>query len=248
LLQNRNPALKVAIIIPAYNEEKFIEKSILCLEKYLKLNLNKFNIKILISEDGSIDNTFNIITRLAEEYDNISIRHNPNKLGRGRAVKEAWRDIDADIYAYLDADFATDISHLQILLDKCCQGFDIVTGSRYVKYSVVNRPILRTIASKVYNQIINIIFKTAVKDHQCGFKAVTNVARGIILKESIFNDWFWDTEIFIIAHHKGLRVCEVPVQWDEKRSTKTPLIRLLKDVWIHGRGIIRILRNKGSLD
>ena len=246
MLKSKSPTINVALVIPAHNEERFIESSVLSLEKYINLNLNNYNIKILIFEDGSIDNTFDIISKLAKQYDNITIHHKPAKQGRGRAVKEAWRDIDADIYAYLDADFATHISHLQLLLGKCSEGFDIVTGSRYLKYSDVNRPLLRTIASKVYNRIINLIFKTSVSDHQCGFKAIKGVACKIILKESVFDDWFWDTEIFIIAQRKGLRVCEVPVQWSEKRGTKTPLVRLLKDIWIHSKGILKVLRNSRS--
>jgi glycosyltransferase AglD len=243
--------IKVALVVPAYNEEKFIEKSISFVEEYLlKSSLKKYKASILIAEDGSTDNTLNIITNLSNKYDNIIIRHNPTKLGRGRAVKEAWRNIDADIYAYLDADLATPVSYLDTLLDKCNNnnnGFDVVTGSRYVEHSEVKRPFLRNIVSRSYNYLINIIFGTSVKDHQCGFKAVTKNACRIICQKSIFDDWFWDTEIFVIARRNGLSVCEFPIKWQEKRGTKTPVKRLLKDISIHGLGIIKLMLNNNQL-
>jgi glycosyltransferase involved in cell wall biosynthesis len=247
--------LKIALVVPAHNEEKFIEKSVTSLEEYLSTSddlKKKYKASILIAEDGSTDNTLNIISNLSNKYDNIIIRHNPTKLGRGRAVKEAWRNIDADIYAYLDADLATPLSYLDILLDKCNNnddgnnGFDVVTGSRYIEHSDVKRPFLRNRVSKSYNYLINLIFGTSVKDHQCGFKAVTKNACNIICKKSIFDDWFWDTEIFVIARRNGLSVCEFPIKWQEKRGTKTPLKRLLKDISIHSLGIIKLLLNNNN--
>jgi hypothetical protein len=189
---------------------------------------------------------------LSKNYDNVIIRHSPSKLGRGRAVKEAWGNIDADIYAYLDADLATPLSYLDILLDKCNNnddgnnGFDVVTGSRYIEHSEVKRPFLRNIVSKSYNYLINLLFGTSVKDHQCGFKAVTKNACIIICQKSRFDDWFWDTEIFVIARRNGLSVCEFPIKWQEKRATKTPVKRLLKDISIHGLGIIKLLLNNNQ--
>ena len=249
------PSIKIALVIPTYSEEKFIEKSITALEEYLSTTMRNYKASILIAEDGSTDNTLNIINNLSNKYDNIIIRHNPTKLGRGRAVKEAWRNIDANIYAYLDADLATPLSYLDTLLDKCNDnnddnnnGFDVVTGSRYIEHSEVKRPFLRNIVSKSYNYLINIIFGTSVKDHQCGFKAVTKNACRIICQKSIFDDWFWDTEIFVIARRNGLSVCEFPIKWQEKRGTKTPVKRLLKDISIHSLGIIKLLlKNNNQL-
>jgi glycosyltransferase AglD len=240
--------VSVSVVIPAHNEENIIEKSINSLEEYILSSkcsqMSKYNFSILIAEDGSSDSTFDIIMRLSHKYSNIAVRHSPNKLGRGKAVKEAWRDSNADIYAYLDADFATRLSYFSILIHKCNEGFDIVSGSRYIKHSNVERPFLRTVISRAYNSSINMLFKTSVKDHQCGFKAVSKNARDIILEKSFFDDWFWDTEIFVIARYNGLKVTEFPIEWQEKRGKKTPLKRLLKDMWIHGSGMLKLIGKK----
>jgi glycosyltransferase AglD len=238
------PPVKVVIVIPVYNEEKFIEYCINSLEEFIDSKMSKYEISILLAEDGSTDNTLNIISRLARRYNNITVRHNQSKLGRGKAVKAAWKSVDADIYAYFDADLATSISYLKVLIESCTGGFEIVTGSRYVEYSRVKRPFLRKIISRAYNYIINLLFGTSVTDHQCGFKALTHSACKIILKESIFDDWFWDTELFIIARRNDLKIHEFPIEWKERRTTRTPLKRLMKDIWIHGLGIILLLTRR----
>jgi glycosyltransferase involved in cell wall biosynthesis len=165
------------------------------------------------------------------------------KLGRGRAVKEAWAAVVADIYVYLDADMATNIRYLEELIESCSKGFDVATGSRYSKNSDLHRPFLRKVVSRTYNLMISILFGTRVKDHQCGFKAMSKRGCEIMLRESIFDDWFWDTEIFVIARRNNLTIHEFAVEWQEKRGNKTPILRLLKDIRIHGSGIFRLLTN-----
>jgi glycosyltransferase AglD len=235
--------LRAVLVIPVHNEEKFIKSTIESLEHHIFYLAEKYSITILIAEDGSTDNSTNIMTELSSKYSNILIRHNPSRLGRGKAVKNAWRDIgDVDIYAYVDADMATRISCLDMMLNLCGkEGYDVVSGSRYLPSSEVKRPLLRKAVSKLYNLVVNLLFGTTIKDHQCGFKAITKRACKIILKESTFDDWFWDTELFVIAHRKGLKVLEFPVAWEERRGSKTPIRRLLKDLWIHGSGLLKLL-------
>jgi glycosyltransferase involved in cell wall biosynthesis len=239
---NKSTPIKVSLVIPAYNEERFIEESINRLEQHIHTH-SEYDFSVVIAEDGSTDNTYSIVKLLATKYDDIAIRHSPIRLGKGKAVKDAWRNAEADIYAYFDADMAIPIAYLDTLIACCCREtrYDIATGSRYVKRSSVKRPFLRYVTSRSYNFIINLLFKTTIKDHECGFKAVTKDACDIILKRSIFDDWFWDTEILIIAHNNGLCMNEFPIEWEERRGTKTPLIRLLNDISIHSLGIVKLL-------
>lgn len=239
----RSYLVKIALVVPVCNEEKFIESTIDSLEDYL-VSFENYDISILIAEDGSTDNTLKGMNQLASKYGNILLRHDPRKLGRARAVKNAWKGISADIYIYIDADLPVDIRYLNVLIESCNNGIDLVTGSRYLKNSDVKRPLMRKIVSKCYNLLINILFKTSVKDHQCGFKAVSRKCCNFILEESIFDDWFWDTELFVIAKRNNLSVYEFPVTWEERRMTRTPLKRLLKDIGIHSRGIVKLLKNE----
>jgi len=239
---------KVLLVIPVYNEERFIEQSVTDLQRHILEEPSlrkKYLFSILIAEDGSTDATLKILLKLSTQYDNIAIMHYSDKLGRGRAIKNAWNSVDADIYVYFDADMPVKLNHLSTLIDGCSnQDYDLVTGSRYVKGSIVNRPLLRNIVSKVYNFLVSFLFKTDIKDHQCGFKAVKRRMRDLIFSQSIFDDWFWDTEMFVIARRNRLGVLEFPVEWEEPRNKRTCIRRLLNDILLHGSGIVKLLVNE----
>jgi glycosyltransferase AglD len=236
---------KVLLVIPVYNEEGFIEQSVTDLQKHLledPLLSRKYKFSVLIADDGSTDKTFQILVSLSARYNNIAITHCSAKLGRGKAIKNGWNSGEADIYAYFDADMPVKLSHLATLIDSCSyEEYHLVTGSRYVEGSTVDRPPLRYIVSKAYNFLVNILFKTNIKDHQCGFKAVKRHMRDLILKQSIFDDWFWDTEMFVIARRNRLGILEFPVDWKETRTNRTCFGRLLCDIWVHGSDILRLL-------
>ena len=245
-----SPPSRIALVIPVHNEARFIEQSVKSIEQYIissKLE-EKFKFTIIIAEDGSTDNSYEIIKHLATEYENIVISHSLFKLGRGRAVKEAWKNTDAEIYIYLDADMSVPVQYLNCLIESCNNAKnEIVTGSRYIETSRVRRPFLRKIISMSYNSIVNLLFKTGIRDHQCGFKGVRKNARDIILTQSIFDDWFWDTEIFVIAKANRIPVREFPIEWEEKKGSKTPILRLLSDMGVHGLGIAKLLLRRKSL-
>jgi hypothetical protein len=61
------------------------------------------------------------------------------------------------------------------------------------------------------------------------------------LRECKDTDWFWDTESIVVANRDGFSIKEFPVEWEEKKGQKTPLKRLLKDIWIHGKGTLNLL-------
>ena len=116
----------------------------------------------------------------------------------------------------------------------------MATGSRYIKGAKVNRPFLRDFTSRVYNMLIRMMYKDNVYDHQIGFKAFSRR----LIKDELDNcksdDWFWDTEIIIRSIHDKYKYVEFPVEWKEKKRQITPMKRLLSDVMIHGRGIIKL--------
>jgi hypothetical protein len=126
------------------------------------------------------------------------------------------------------------------------EGYDLATGSRYLEGSICRRPFLRKLTSKGYNAIIRFLFSDGVQDHQCGFKAYSKRMVDHILRECKDNDWFWDTETIVLAHRNGFSIKEFPIEWEEKKGKRTPLKRLMKDIWIHGKGTLNLLFNRKS--
>lgn len=231
--------VKIVATLPCHNDAAFLEKAVDAMKKGLVSHGDDY--LIVIAEDGSTDDSAELAGILASSDPRIVHIHDEKKLGRGRALMNAWERFDGEIYAYIDCDLATDMSFFPQLIGYIEEGYDLATGSRYVEGAVTTRPFLRGIASKAYNWIIRVVFNDGILDHQCGFKAFSRGMVEHILKENRDGDWFWDTEAIVLARRGGFRLVEFPVAWKEKKGRRTPLKRLLKDIWVHGKGLMALL-------
>jgi len=147
------------------------------------------------------------------------------------------------VFIYVDVDSATDLGKLDayrnlILMQK---DFDLVTGSRYIQGSTTNRPPLRRLTSQAYNDLVRLLFQTGVHDHQCGFKSFSRLLVERLAVEARSDSWFWDTEVIVLAKRMGFKIKEIPIHWTEKKGARTPLKRLVKDVWLHGSGLLNLI-------
>ncbi len=209
----------ISIVLPAYNEAKRIKKAV---ERVINTAKSiGYDFEVIIAEDGSTDGTDKIASELAKKYAEVRHIHSNERLGRGRALKNAFKEAKGDIVVYMDVDLSTDLKHLKELVDSIAvEGYDIATGSRLLKDSKAERPVKRAIASKVYNSLVRLLLGSKIKDHQCGFKAFK---RDVILKicEDVKdNHWFWDTEVLVLAQKRGYKVKEIPVVWKQSEDTK----------------------------
>ena len=159
----------IVVTVPACNESKNLRK---CVDVLLKetSQLGE-DFRILIAEDGSTDGTDQIAQELEQLHPQVTHLHSQQKLGKGLALKRAFSTIDGDIYAFVDCDLATDMKYFPQLINAIREGNDLATGSRYIKGAKVDRPFLRDVTSRVYNNLIRMIYKDKVYDHQIGFKA-----------------------------------------------------------------------------
>ncbi|MCX8008997.1 MAG: glycosyltransferase family 2 protein [Patescibacteria group bacterium] len=235
----RKPSLN--IVIPVYNEEVELEESVRTLSDYLKKHLTDFSWTITIADNASTDNTLSIAKILSKSFSHVRYIHLDEK-GRGRAVKKAWRECDDDILAYMDVDLSTDLKHFPPLVRSLLRGYDIAIGTRNVKGSrVFKRTLLRTITSKVYIFIIKLFLGAHFSDAQCGFKAVTRRVVKKVLPYVKDNEWFFDTELLLIAEKSGYRIYEEPVTWiDNPGST----VRVLKTAQGDLEGLYRLFRER----
>jgi hypothetical protein len=228
----------LVVTLPVYGDTKFLGSTSVLLEEATRPIEENFT--LLIAEDGS-DSTATV-DELRWKYHNIVHFQHDQRLGRGKALREAWRKIQADVYVYIDVDLATDLTKFDayrnlVLLQS---QFDLVTGSRYIRGSVTNRPMLRKAASIAYNWLVRLLFRTGVHDHQCGFKSFSRRLVDCLSVEARSDSWFWDTEAIVLAKRRGFRLKEIPVDWVEKKGQRTPVKRLLRDVWLHGKGLLAL--------
>lgn len=231
----------VDIVIPVYNEEAELAERVTTLANFLKEHLTDFAWQITIADNASTDSTWKIAQKLTRQNKLISALHLDQK-GRGRAVKYAWSQSQADICAYMDVDLSTDLKHFPSLVRSLTRGYDIAIGTRNLLQSrVYGRNILRTITSKGYILLIKIFFWVRFTDAQCGFKAVTREIVQKLTPAVVDNAWFFDTELLILAEKKGYRIYEEPVTWiDNPGST----VRVVKTAQGDIEGLWRLFINR----
>ncbi|MEM2487606.1 MAG: glycosyltransferase family 2 protein [Thermoproteota archaeon] len=216
--------IDVSVILPAYNEAARIEQTVEAVIETLRGISSCY--EIIIAEDGSTDGTDKIASQISTKYPFIIHLHNDERLGKGSALTQASKRSRGRIIVYMDVDLATNLKHLKDLIQAIREGYDFATGSRYLPESKIERNLLRLIASKIYNSIIRLLFRTGIKDHQCGFKAFNRMSLLKIISQVKAEHWFWDTEVLVRASRKGFKIKEVPIEWKERKTTK---VRLLKD-------------------
>lgn len=232
--------LDLIVVVPVYNEAKILLNNLTKLNDYLK-NLN-IDFRIIITIDFSGDDSINIANNFVKQNKNAYCITHDKKMGRGYAVREAWKLFNANYYSFIDADLATGLNIIYVSYEYLVSNrANIVTASRYIQGGVVKRPPLRNAVSISYNRILRLLFNDGIFDHQCGFKIIDNTSKEKILDQTKEDSWFWDTELLVIAKKFNLRVTEIGVNWVETKYFKTPIRRLLSDIYIHGTGIVKLL-------
>ncbi|MCJ7491632.1 MAG: glycosyltransferase family 2 protein [Dehalococcoidia bacterium] len=226
----------VDVVIPVYNEEHVLADSVATLRDFLRDNL-PHTWRIVVADNASTDGTLAVAQRLAEENNDVIPFHIPQK-GRGRALRATWLASEADILTYMDVDLSTDIAFFPALVAAISdEGYDVAIGSRLKKGAKTTRSFRRELTSRVYNVMIKAAFFTRFQDAQCGFKAISRQAAHEIIPLIKNEEWFFDTELLILAEKGGYRVKEIPVRWREDPDTR---VNIRKTAMEDIRGLTRM--------
>jgi glycosyltransferase involved in cell wall biosynthesis len=209
----------IDIVIPVYNEERTLADSVGRLRGYLERHF-PFRWSIAIGDNASTDATPEIGRRLAAEGGPIRYVRLEQK-GRGRALKQIWAESAGDVVVYMDVDLSTGLTALLPLVAPLVSGHaEVAIGSRLLAHSKVRRGAKREVLSRGYNLLIRGAFRPGFHDAQCGFKALRADAAAELLPLVEDTGWFFDTELLLLAAHNGLRVVEVPVDWDDDPDSR----------------------------
>lgn len=247
-MTERPVAPSIEFVIPVHNEERILRSSIERLHEYLDRML-PFPWQITIADNASTDATRDIADELAATLDRVGVVRIGEK-GRGRALRAAWLASNASIVAYMDADLSTDLSAVLPLVAPLVSGHSEVSiGSRFAPGATVARGPRRELISRCYNLLLRLVFVNRFRDAQCGFKAVRSDVARALLPEVEDEEWFFDTELLLLAERNGLRVHELPIDWVDDRDTRVqimPTIRHdLAGVWRLAR---HLARGRGRVD
>ena len=231
--------IEVSMFIPCFNESRVIESTVR--ETLAALESLDLNFELIIADDGSTDGTSDKVTEKFQDDNRVRVFRNTPNLGRGEILNLAFKTGKGKIFAFCDADLSADLKDLPVLIGEVRdKGYDISTGSRWVRGAGVHRSRKRIALSLIYNKFIALLFSSKVKDHQCGFKAFKREVILEIAEDSGLNRirrWSWDTEILVRAQKKGYSIYEFPISWKEKRKTR---IKLIRDAIVVSRHIIKL--------
>ena len=239
------PGVRVDIVVPVYNEQATLARSIRRLHAFLSDGF-PFAWRIVIADNASTDRTLPLAQGLADELVSVTVLHLEQK-GRGRALRAAWTASDAEIAGYMDVDLSTDLRALLPLVSSLVSGHaQVAIGTRLAgrgRSPRVTRGARREFISRAYNALLRVALRARFSDAQCGFKAIrTDVAREL-LPEVSDQGWFFDTELLMAAQRRGLRIHEVAVDWVDDPDTRVDILdTALTDL----RGVLR-LRLAGPL-
>ena len=214
----------VEVVIPVYNEEEALPVNIPRLCAFLKENLSN-PWRVTIADNASIDGTRAVSEELSQDLEGVNYLYLPEK-GRGRALRTAWLGSECDIVSYMDVDLSTDLTHFPALVGALESGSHVAIGSRLSRESrVTQRSFKREFTSRSYNLLIWLMFFVGFPDAQCGFKAMTRQAAQTIIPNVKNNNWFFDTELLIIAEKRGYRIGVVPVAWQDDPGTTVNVVK-----------------------
>lgn len=222
--------MHLSVIIPAYNEEKRLPKTLGEINKYL--SRQPYDYEILVVDNASTDKTAEIVKNLENEIKGLKYIEGSAHQGKGFAVKKGMLAAVGDFRIFTDADNSTPIAQIEKMWPEFDKGFNVVIGSRDIKGAILDppQPWIRNIilgeGFKLFRKVI--IGLWGLQDTQCGFKGFTNRAAENIFPKLIISQWAFDPEILVIAQKMGYKIKEIPVYWKNDFASKVKFNSMIK--------------------
>ena len=218
--------LELSIVVPAFNEEQRLPKSLESIAHYLKSR--SLRAEVLVVDDGSTDATAKIVEASRSRLPGLRLISNDRNHGKGFTVRRGMLEARGEIALFTDADLSTPIEEvdrfLALLRDNA---YDGAIGSRAVDRSLIeiHQPALRERAGIIFNRIVRWTTGLPFQDTQCGFKAFRRVKSRPIFERQRTEGFGFDPEILFLAQREGLCIAEVPVRWRHNPATKVNMFR-----------------------
>lgn len=219
----------LSIVIPAYNEEQRLPKTLKTLKEMSDAGVFQFAIEeVIVVDDGSVDGTVAWSENFAKSWKKLKTVSLPQNRGKGAAVRKGFEEAHANWILVADADMATPWDEMN-KFKAGEQSEDLFMGSRALAESdiVVRQHWLRQNMGKTFNKILKSLVGLPYKDTQCGFKMVRNdsVFRQQILKKLTVDRFAWDVELILAEQKYKRHIVEIPIRWSHQEASRVHIIR-----------------------
>jgi len=225
-LEREKPAVPTySIVIPAYNEGERIRKTI---EKVLAFTSERhWPAEVLIVNDGSTDDTAEIVRSYAVSQPALRLIENPGNRGKGYSVRNGMLHSHGDLVLFSDADLSSPIEESLKLFAAIEAGADVAIGSRWIRteLQIQRQPLHRQLFGRLFNLALRLALGLHFKDTQCGFKAFTRKAAHTIFPLQHIERWGFDPEVLFLARRFGFSIQEVAVRWAHREGTRINPLR-----------------------
>jgi dolichyl-phosphate beta-glucosyltransferase len=221
-------AIELSIIIPAYNEEQRLGRTLGHIRDYFaRYQIEASQAEVIVVDDGSRDGTARIVREWAREIASLRLLSNGPNRGKGYSVRRGMMEARGRIALFTDADLSSPIEESHKLLAAIEGGNEVAIGSRAVDRSLilVRQSWFREVAGLIFNGFARLLMGLPFHDTQCGFKAFLLHPSRIVFEQQRVEGFGFDPEILFLAKHHGLRVVEVPVRCAHDPATKVHVFR-----------------------
>ncbi len=219
----------LSVIVPAYNEQRRLPKTLSSIDSYLRKQ--PYDYEILVVNDGSKDKTAEVVEDLKVKIKNLRLVDNKENHGKGFVVRQGLLEAKGEYRLFTDADNSTSIDQVEKMWPEVKKGYDIVIGSRDLKESIIAVPQswIRRRLGDVFNLFSQVTCGLwGIWDAQCGFKIFTKEAVEKIFPKCKINRWAFDPEILVIAKKLGFKIKEIPVVWINEPESKLKFKSMVK--------------------
>ena len=222
--------MKLSVIIPAYNEENRLPKTLRLMSAYL--TKQPYDYEIVVVNDGSQDSTAEVLRSAVSQIPNLKLIDNKKNQGKGAVVRQGMIESKGDYRLFTDADNSTSMEQVEKMWPWFEKGFDVVIGSRDIKGAVLDPPqpwIRKIVLGEGFKLIRKIILGLwRIQDTQCGFKCFSGKAAQDIFSKVKTRGFNFDVESLILAKRFGYRIKEIPIKWVNDTESKVKIKHIFK--------------------
>src|SRR5436190_4080338 len=216
---------KYSIIIPAYNESARLSSTLDRVLNYV--SAEQWDAEIIVVNDGSRDNTADLVCQYAKENPCLRLLENPGNRGKGYSVRNGMLNASGEFLLFSDADLSAPIEEAPKLFAAINAGADVAIGSRWLRpeLQTQRQSVLRQFYGRAFNIALRVVLGLNIKDTQCGFKAFTRAAGQRVFPQQQIERWGFDSELLYLARKSKMKIAEIPVAWAHVEGTRISPLR-----------------------